>query len=161
MNDDVKLVGKPDDQNKAVWTLFLVGLAFLILLFITGAVTDNLEVQRVLMLASVGLIVSSILWGIRRKIASVIISYGILLVVYFVCALVAWVLVGQVYSWGWMTITIISAFVFWLSHDKQITWDDGGKTLLFVILMGVANWSGWLGNVDGMIATLLSGQLPI
>jgi len=148
------------EGNKIAKTMFLFGILTLVGLFIFGSVSEDVDTQTVLAVASIIFITVSILWSIRRKLTAYFFSFLGLIAVYFVFGLVTQALGVCPFSYGVMTFTIIFAFMFWIGADGRLTWDDAGKGLLFLIICFVANYSGWLGRMNDIINALLTGNIP-
>lgn len=159
---DYEFVNIGNKRIKTPHLIFAFGVILLILLFLFGSISDDIDTQMVIIWVSVFAIAVSILWGVRKRIFSIIASFLILVAIYYISGCAVDMLgLGEPYSYGLMTFLLISVFVFWVSLDSSVSWGDAGKVMLFVIIMYAMNVSGWLPEVNDMIATYFGSGLPI
>ena len=151
-----------EEKNRVAYMMFFFGVVILIGLFIFGNISDDVDLQTILAIASILFITISILWSIRRKLQTYFLSFLGLISIYFG---LGWLLevtgvISNGFSYGAVTFVIIFAFMFWIGTDGKLTWDDFGKGLLFMIVCGVVNETGWLGNMNELVNGLLAGNIP-
>jgi membrane-associated HD superfamily phosphohydrolase len=153
-----------DRLKKNAVSLFLVILAIIILvaMAVFGAFR-NADMQAVMIYVALFLIIISILVAMKDKLFTALIAMAILAIIYYA---EGWVLqiVGAIpagFSWGILTMCLMSLFVYWVGLDNKITPKDLTIILVFVIVCFLLNANGWMERGNDITWGLVSGVKDI
>jgi len=145
-------------KNKYLIILLLAsGIALLtIAVFLSDGVAGMTPLQIVTLIA-VGLIILSMVISFRHRLYISMITFGILLAIYFFegVTLAYFGAVPEAFSIGDVSIIFIWAFTHWISYEG-LKWNDTIKFTVFIILGYVFNVTGWLPQMDSLVAGFLS-----
>lgn len=136
--------------------ILLFGMAYY-LLSGTNAELKNKTGGILIVIATV-ILIGLILWSVRKRIMIFILSFTLLITTYLVEGMVVSYLglIPSGFSWGLVTLIIISAFAYWFGTD--IDWGDFFKVVLFLIVMYMLNSAGWMASANAMAHNLVSLQ---
>ena len=144
--------------------LFLISLDFIIFLLSylilsqTGSSGEGAKESsgKILIIIGVIILIITILWSIRNRIITFILSFTFLVAGYESESIIlqGLGLISQPFSWGIVTVIIITSFAYWMG--TKLEWDDSLKVILLFIVAYLINVSGWLSGANNMFSSTFS-----